>query len=94
VFRTQVPDGLFVGHDMFAYLQGREASARRAVDQLADSDVLRGDHEQLAQQLFDEVSLQPVDLLWDQMYQDQPRETTITLRDPGFNEIFSGLGQR
>jgi len=77
---------------MFEYLQRREVAARRAVDTLADLDVLEGDQEQLVQQLFDEVGLHPIDLLWDQMYQDKPRETSITMRDPGFNEVFTGRG--
>jgi hypothetical protein len=77
---------------MFDYLQAREAAAKRAVDELDEAEVVEGDHPALVEALFETTSIQPVELLWNDMYQDAPREANIVTRDAVFNEVFTGRG--
>jgi hypothetical protein len=77
---------------MSDYLTAREAQAKRAVDQLPDAAVLEADHSELVQDLLEKVRVRPIDFRWDDMYQDKPKETDITVRDFGFDEVLTARG--
>lgn len=83
----RVPGAIFNGVSMFEYLSRREEAAQGVVDELLDSAVLEEDPADLVQKLRDKVMVRPIEFLWDQMYQDRPREAAITVRDFGFNEV-------
>jgi hypothetical protein len=90
----EVPDLIFNSRDMLSYQRFRSHSARQVVDGLLDRQVLEGDHTDLVRQLFEEVQIHPIELEWEQMYQDAPRETDVTLRNQFYDEVAQVRGTR
>ena len=71
---------------------GPRGVSKAPVEKLAEVEVLQGDHADVVEQLFEEISVEPVKLLWVELYPSNPRETKVAIRDRSFNEVFTDPG--
>jgi stress response protein YsnF len=72
---------------MSSYHTHRNNQARATVDAQPEQMVLEGDHNELVDQLYERLRIKPIQFSWDDIFQDQPAEATITVRDPYANEV-------